>query len=302
MKKNDILNFDNLADFERVVVRDQKPYDINMMVMPGTLEDKLRNLDPDKGIPALRRQFNLVFLFLGGIHDLYIGTHYCQQLQPNDLVVVPENMMVAAPNVRQCSGYCIHFKTAFLQPLVSGNIATPFSFFDIEADHILHLEPEDSEAIQQIFRDILREYDRFSYEKDYLLRNYIHILLLRIREVYTTRATLTGQPTSRSEKLVNEFKHLVEKHFMEERSVQYYADTLSITPKYLSDAVKAVTGRSPSKLIQERTLLEIKFLLHSSDLTVSQIGQELNFNDQSHLSRFVKQQTGSSPLALRQKI
>jgi hypothetical protein len=42
--------------------RDDCPYDINMMVMPGTLEDKHKDVDPEKGIQALRRQFNLIYI------------------------------------------------------------------------------------------------------------------------------------------------------------------------------------------------------------------------------------------------
>lgn len=302
MKKQPILSFDNLVDFERKVNREFKPYDINLMVMPGTLEDKHKNVDPGKGIPALRRQFNLIFLVLGGKHDFYVGTHYYPELKPNDLVVVPENMVSAASKVIDCKGYCIHFKTEFLQPLVSGNISEQFPFFDLEAEHVIHLTDEESESVQHTFVDILREFERFSYEKDYLLRNYINILLLRIREHYNTQVKKTDLHTSQSLKLTNRFKHLVEKRFTEERSVQFYAKALHITPKHLSDAVKSATGQTASELIQHRLLLEIKVLLRSSPMTISQIAQQLNFSDQSHITRFIKLQTGFTPVELRQKL
>ena len=60
-KKKEILNIDTLAMFERLINRDSKSYDIDLMVMPGTLEDKHRNCE---SIPALRRQFNLIYLLL----------------------------------------------------------------------------------------------------------------------------------------------------------------------------------------------------------------------------------------------
>lgn len=62
MSKKDILIIENLAAFEKLVNRDNRTYDIDMMVMPGTLEDKHKDVDPEKGIPALRRQFNLIYL------------------------------------------------------------------------------------------------------------------------------------------------------------------------------------------------------------------------------------------------
>ncbi len=73
MPKKDILIIDNLAAFEKIINRDSKPYDINMMVMPGTLEDKHKNVDPKKGIQALRRQFNLIYLIQQGVHDVHLG-------------------------------------------------------------------------------------------------------------------------------------------------------------------------------------------------------------------------------------
>ena len=302
MKKQNILFFDNLVDFERKINREFKPYDINLMVMAGTLEDKHKNVDPEKGIPALRRQFNLIFLVLDGIHDFYVGPHYYPELRPHDLVIVPENMINAASKVSNCKGYCIHFKTEFLQPFVTGNISEQFPFFDYEAEHVIHLKPEESESVAQTFRDILREFDRFSYEKDYLLKNYINILLLRIREHYKSYVKVLNLHSPRSVKLANQFKHLVEKTFIAQRSVQYYADMLNISPKHLSDTVKSVTGKTPSELIQNRILLEIKVLLRSTDMTIAQIANELNFSDQSHIARFIKQQTGYTPLELRNKL
>ena len=302
MKKQNILFFDNLVDFERKINREFKPYDINLMVMAGTLEDKHKNVDPEKGIPALRRQFNLIFLVLDGIHDFYVGPHYYPELRPHDLVIVPENMISAASKVSNCKGYCIHFKTEFLQPFVTGNISEQFPFFDYEAEHVIHLKPEESESVAQTFRDILREFDRFSYEKDYLLKNYINILLLRIREHYKSYVKVLNLHSPRSVKLANQFKHLVEKTFIAQRSVQYYADMLNISPKHLSDTVKSVTGKTPSELIQNRILLEIKVLLRSTDMTIAQIANELNFSDQSHIARFIKQQTGYTPLELRNKL
>ncbi len=92
MERKDILIIENLADFEKKINRDNRPYDINLMVMPGTLEDKHKDVDPEKGIQALRRQFNLIYLLLGGVHDVYLGADY-RWLKPNDLVIVPENMV-----------------------------------------------------------------------------------------------------------------------------------------------------------------------------------------------------------------
>lgn len=301
MSKKDILIIQNLADFEKKINRDQRPYDINMMVMPGTLEDKHKDVDPEKGIQALRRQFNLIYILLGGVHDVYLGADY-RWLKPNDLVIVPENIVYASRNVNNCKGYCMHFKTEFIQPLLNKPLAAEFPFLDMQAEHIVNVTAEESEIIQQAFRDIIREYDRFSPEKDYLLRNYIHILLLRVREIYRPHARKLDEQATRSMKIAAAFRKLVEKHFIETRDVAGYAEMLHITPRYLSEVVKEHTGKSPKELMADMLLLEAKVLLGSTDLTMTEIAHRLRFNDQAHFSHFIKQHTGLSPLALRKKL
>src|SRR5680860_57644 len=189
MAKKDILIIENLATFEKLVNRDHNTYDINMMVMPGTLQDKHKNVDPKKGIQALRRQFNLIYLLQSGTHDVQLGAANTW-LKPNDLVIVPENMVYASAHIRDCIGYCIHFKTEFVKPLLNGTLEQAFPYFDLEAEHILNITQEESEVVQRAFQDIISEHGHFSPERDYLLRNYIHILLLRVREIYRNHAHL----------------------------------------------------------------------------------------------------------------
>lgn len=301
MSKKDILIIENLADFEKKINRDSRPYDINMMVMPGTLEDKHKDVDPEKGIQALRRQFNLIYILLEGVHDVYLGADY-RWLKPNDLVIVPENMVYASKNVHSCKGYCMHFKTEFIQPLLKNSLAEEFPYLDMEAEHIINVSNEESELIQQSFRDIIKEYERFSPEKDYLLRNFIHILLLRLREIYRPHAKKINESATRSMRIAGEFRRLVEKNFIAKREVNHYASLLHITPKHLSEVVKQHTGKSPRELINDMLLLEAKVLLGSTDLTITEIAHKLCFGDQSHFGHFIKQHTGCSPVELRKKL
>jgi AraC-like DNA-binding protein len=297
----DVLIIRNLAEFEKKINMDNRPYDINMMVMPGTLEDKHKDIEPGKGIPALRRQFNLIYILLGGEHDAHIGADY-RWLKPNDLVILPENFLYASTHVNRCRGYCIHFKTEFIQPLLKGPLAEEFPFFHLEAEHIVNVSREESEVICNSFRDIIREYERFSPEKDYLLRNFIYILLLRVREIYRPHAKMLGAQATRGTQLASRFRHLVEKNFREMREVSAYAGELNVTPKTLSVAVKDSTGKSPREIINDVLLLEAKVLLGSTSKTVSEIAAELNFEDAPHFSRFIRNKTALTPVQLRKKL
>lgn len=294
----DIITIETLAKFERVINKDDKPYDINMMVMPGTLEDKHKNSDH---IPALRRQFHLLYLMIDGEHDVKLNSDY-RQLRPNDLVIVPENMLYASDHIRNCRGYCIHFKTEYIQPLLHGSLRDAFPYFDFDAEHFINITEEESALVQQAFRDIIAEHERFSYEKDFLLRNYILILLHRVREIYNSHVKQLRQNKSRAEQLASRFRSLVEKQFIENRSVADYAKQLSISPKHLTHVVSTSTGRTPQEIIQDLLFLEAKAILRSTDKTVTEIAHELRFEDQSHFSHFIKRRTGKTPVELRKHL
>ncbi len=297
-RRPQILTIESLEKFERVINRDFRPYDINMLVMPGTLEDKHKNCE---SIPALRRQFNLIYLLLGGEHDVKLGAEHTQ-LRDNDLVIVPENTVYASDHIRDCTGFCIHFKTEFLQALLSQPLTEEFPYFQLDAPHILNLSPDESLIIRQSFKNIIAEYERFSPEKEYILRNLILILLLRVREIYSTHSKNSRQNTTRPEQLATRFKQLVEKHFRTNRTVSDYAARLNVTSGHLSDLVKKTTGRSPREVIQDMLFLESKVLLAATDKTLSEIAGELNFQDLAHFSHFIKKRTGLSPQVFRKKL
>ncbi|WP_210485972.1 helix-turn-helix transcriptional regulator [Rufibacter aurantiacus] len=296
-KEHEILNIGTLEMFERLINHDTNFHDADLMVMPGTLEDKHKNCD---SIPALRRQFNLIYLLLSGEHDVKLGADHLK-LNPNDLVIVPENMLYASDHIKNCQGYCIHFKSEFLQPHLSRPLQEEFPFFHFDAPHIVNLNQSESDLVQTSFKNIIEENERSSPEKNFLLCHLILILLLRVREIYRKHVMELKQNLTRHEHLAKQFKLLVEKHFIQSRTVNDYAEMLNISPRHLAEAVSQTFGRSPLQIIHDLLLLEAKVQLVSTDKTVSEIAYYLNFDDQPHFTHFIKKRTGYSPSALRRK-
>jgi AraC-like DNA-binding protein len=107
---------------------------------------------------------------------------------------------------------------------------------------------------------------------------------------------------SRQEQLAKSFKLLVERHFIENRTVNEYAKKLHITPKHLSEVVSETFGRSPLQIIHDLLLLEAKVQLGSTDKSISEIAYYLRFDDPPHFTNFIKKRTGLSPQALRRNL
>ena len=88
-------------------------------------------------------------------------------------------------------------------------------------------------------------------------------------------------------------------HHKQERSPSFYADKLCMTPKYLSSILKQTTDCTLYHWITNFSLQEAKVLLKSSDMSIIQISEELNYPNSSFFARFFKKHTGMTPLQFR---
>lgn len=99
--------------------------------------------------------------------------------------------------------------------------------------------------------------------------------------------------------LVQRFRALALKHFREQRSVAFYADTLKVTPDHLSRACRAVAGLSALELLHERVLLEARRLLAFTEMPVAEVASAVGFDDAQYFSRFFAQRVGAAPSRYR---
>ena len=104
---------------------------------------------------------------------------------------------------------------------------------------------------------------------------------------------------SKQDVLLESFLELVQKHHREERSVEFYADKLCLTPKYLSTVIRQTSGKTAGEWIDEHVVLEAKALLKSTKMTIQQISEELNFPSQSFFGKHFKRLSGMSPKEYR---
>lgn len=93
----------------------------------------------------------------------------------------------------------------------------------------------------------------------------------------------------------------IQKHYKTERSVNFYANKLFLTAKYLSKVVQENSGKTATNWIDDYVILEAKALLNSSKLTIQQISDELNFPSQSFFGKYFKRKVGMSPKEYRKQ-
>jgi AraC family transcriptional regulator, transcriptional activator of pobA len=105
---------------------------------------------------------------------------------------------------------------------------------------------------------------------------------------------------SKKDILVEKFLTIVKDNYREQRMIEFYSDKLFLTPKHLSRVIKERSGKSSGEWIEDHVMLEAKALLKSTDKTIQQISDELNFPSQSFFGKYFKRRAGISPKVYRQ--
>lgn len=132
------------------------------------------------------------------------------------------------------------------------------------------------------------------YRKE-IIQSIFYALVLEILAEYEKIFDSSYNQDIKANDLSDRFFRLLATHYKNNRSVQFYADKLNLTPKYLSTAIKRTTGRPILNWIHEAILIDAKMLLRTTDLTVQQISDQLNFSSPSAFVQFFKKHTGKTP-------
>jgi len=194
--------------------------------------------------------------------------------------------------------FAILFTNDFLT-VAGGTSLERFPFFESGARHIFMLTPGQSTNLRKSIQLIKGKLeDKYKYQGE-ILRSFINGLLYEVSSLYEDYNHSLASVQTRSQLLAADFKKLVNLHFIQERSVSFYANKLYITPGHLTETVREVTGKTPGEWITEAVVLEASVLLQNPALTVAQIADTLHFPDQSAFGKYFKNVKGLSPAAYR---
>jgi len=165
----------------------------------------------------------------------------------------------------------------------------------------IDLEPQDFESllnIQCLLQKKCAGGVGTSFDQEVVHHLFLSFLY-ELGAIYTRYNSDKKIQLTRKEELTMRFTKLLGESFKEERSVQFYADQLNVTPRYLGQTVKEITGKPPGSLIDEMVVLEAKALLNNMSLTIAQVADTLYFSDQFFFSKFFKRHTGATPSEFR---
>lgn len=100
-------------------------------------------------------------------------------------------------------------------------------------------------------------------------------------------------------KTVNKFKLQLHKNFISEKTVQFYARLLHLTPRKLTEICEVTLGKTAKQVILDKIVHETKRLLQNSDVTIAEVSYHLGFNDEANFSKLIKKHSGKNPKELK---
>ncbi|RRB04282.1 helix-turn-helix domain-containing protein [Larkinella rosea] len=203
------------------------------------------------------------------------------------------------------SGWILLIHPDFLWNTSLAKVIKGYEFFDYSVHEALFLSEKEETIVTGMMQSIEQEYhtniDKFS--QDIIIAQLE--LLLKYAERFYQRQFITRKITNH--KILNRLETTLSDYFNGDDlvqkglpTVQSIADTLNISPTYLSALLKALTGQTTQQHIHDKLIEKAKEKLSVTDLSVSEIAYALGFEHPQSFSKLFKTKTSLSPLEFRQ--
>jgi AraC family transcriptional activator of pobA len=203
------------------------------------------------------------------------------------------------------SGWVLLIHPDFLWNTTLANMGEKYDFFDYSLNEALFLSEKEKATLNGIATNIEHEYhsnvDKFS--KQIIITHTENLLSYSNRfynRQFITREKANHQVLEGLEKLLANYLSDKELSGAGLPTVQYLANQLNISPKYLSRLLKSLTGQSTQQHIHEKLIDKAKEILTTTDLTVSEIAYQLGFEYPQSFSKLFKSKTNLTPIKYRQ--
>ena len=243
--------------------------------------------------------FEVLFLLKGSGYHVIDGNKY--EIKPPCVFFMSPGQAHKLELSLDIEGFIFIFTSDFYQLNRSNQnnlIEFPF-FYTIHQDNppLLLKNENDVKFLEMLFRQSINEMNHIGEYTFDLLRTILELILTTCAARYEIIDNLLNN--RKGQIIVKKFFHLIEENNQKKLLLGDYAKLIGVTPNHLTQTVKMLTGKTSSQIIKAKQLLEIKRLLFHSNLSVTEIANQFNFEDQSYFSKFFKRETGLTPLRYR---
>jgi AraC family transcriptional activator of pobA len=256
------------------------------------------------GLTPVVQQFYTVWLKKGLKGTIYYGRQTFDFGEgvlgfqaPGQVFAIDETL-----DLSKISGWMLVFHPDLLHKHPLGKKIASYGFFSYALHEALHLSAREEQQLDSVLASIRLEHeqpiDAFSQD---VLASHIEVLLNYANRFYH-RQFLTRRPPEHD--LLSRFETLLAAYFAQGGeqplpTVQYFADALHVSPAYLSDMLRTLTGQTTQQHIHYGLIEKAKQLLLSTSLSINETAFQLGFEYPQYFTRLFKSKTGLTPAAFR---
>ncbi len=302
MKKEENIpyKFESLSDLHRVIGLSKPLHPLISLV-----ENKDNKIDSSKLPGSFIYNFYKISYKKNLSGKLKYGQSYYDFDEGGLFFKAPNQVSANGENNEDHTGFTLLFHPDFLAAYPLAKKIKQYGFFSYSVNEALHLSDKEKAMIISIFKNIVEELknriDDFSQD---VIISQIETLLNYSNRFYK-RQFITRK--SANNDLLEKLEEILDNYFSNEKfliqgilTVQYLAETLNISPGYLSDMLRSLTGQNTQQHIHNKLIEKAKEKISTTNLTISEIAHELGFEHPSSFNKLFKSKTNLSPLEFRQ--
>ncbi len=253
-----------------------------------------------KPIYPSREESHTIIFLTDGSYKTKIGFEEYTVI-PNQIVIFQAGAVFSTEHIsKNVKGYACHFHPDILiGEFGNRSLISDFEFLYVGNKPTIDVKEESKFAIQNIFERLCSEFESSGKPNPMIVHSYLYTLLAELKLLFAQNSRVSQ---SASFQITSQFRKLAHENVKKNLKVADYAEMMNISPNHLNKSVKRITSKSASDLNDEIKLIEIKFLLYQSGLSVSEISHEMGYLDASYFTRFFKKRTNLSPKEFRDMI
>lgn len=237
-------------------------------------------------VPHTHECMELFYIF-GGTGMFLIEGRECP-VNVNDIVLINPEVSHAEVNINAQS----------LEYIVLGIDGIRLAEGKHSNGHFCILDHYESTEISGCLWNILREMEQKHTGFEDVCQAYMEILVIRLMR--NTDLTIPAAPSiTAGNRQCAAVKHYIDQHFKEALSLDQLAERVHMNKYYLAHTFKEEYGISPINYMITRRIVESKYLLAETDLSLSQIAHLLGFSSPSYFSQAFRKTQGVSPIDYR---
>lgn len=221
------------------------------------------------------------------------------------IFTAPNQLLSTSSDDIQYEGLTLLIHSDFLRNYSLATRIKSFGFFSYSANEALFLSDKEKQTLFSIFDNIKEELDNTidDFSQDVII-SHIEVLLNYSNRFYK-RQFITRKAVNND--LLSKIEELLILYFNEEKglnkglpTVEFLATELNLSPRYLSDMLRSLTGQNAQQIIHEKLIEKAKDYLTTTQLSVAEIAYQLGFEHPQSFNKLFKNKTRQTPVQFKQ--